>query len=488
MRKWLRDANEFRNSVNRGNIRNAFFRVRTMLNEPTFRHILSMPPSRRNEPPPDMPFPHPDIFEEARVIAENYAVLEPIVDNVRSLLSRIDSGLYSATLSRWRQMAPNDDEDTSEVGRFFREVDRTIRWLKDLVDVIDRAREVSNLPWVKVTMVPLAETRKARAKAAALPQQPPIVPQSMTPGWTETVEEDMNKLVEFGFIIDRSAKGLLGQGYFGRVYKGWYDPMWWGKAGILPFDQFAVKLINQRLEVGQSNRNSKYVSTVEATQTEKLMVSLIKHPNVIDVKYIFQFGEPTSHHFQNEPKSTFVGYDRTYIIMEFADGGMLKDWIESHRIPVWRLLSIVRDISRGIRYLHAIGISHSDIYSNNVLMFTRGQGWIAKLADFGWAYKRDRSLPENAGAQDKLNRNVSECITNEQGWSTATSGDVDQLANIISEIFQSPKFVKPKNDWEKHIFQLIIALAKSIYDCQIDTIEGVFQRYPELFDEDEPVD
>ena len=337
-------------------------------------------------------------------------------------------------------------------------------------------------------------TRRARAEAAARQQEPPIVPRSMTPGWTETVEQDMNRLAELGFIIDRSPNGLLGTGDFGRVYRGWYDPMLWGRAGILPFDRFAAKLIDQRPKVGRSGpdphnlRGLKYIQTIEGSQTEKLMVSLIKHPNVIDVKYIFQFGEPRIHNFQNEPKSTLVGFDRTYIIMELAEGGRLEDWIQSHRIPVWRLLSIVRDIARGIRYLHSIGIAHNDIYMINILMFRRGQDWVTKLADFGLAYKRDRSLPENAGPSGKQSRNIEESTSNQWGWTCATAHDFHQLANIIEEIMDSPNFEPPKNELEKRILKVLTDLVKAKKDYEISTIEEVFQRYPELFEEDEPVD
>ena len=496
LRKWLRDANEFRHTVNQGNIRNAFFRVRTMLNEPNFRHILSMPPSRRNEPPPDMPFPHPDIFEQSRVIAENYAVLEPILDNVRSLLSRIDSGLYSATLSRWRQMAPNDGEDTSELGQLVREVDRTIRWLKDLVEVIGRAREVSNLPWVRVTMVPLAETRKARAKAAALPHQPPCVPKSMTPGWTKTLAEDLAKLTELGFIIDTSQNGYLGEGSSGVVYKGWYLPELWGRYGIRCFDRFAVKFsdIEKILEEGINSTDSPYVQTVEATQTEKLVMPLIKHPNVLDTKFIFQFGEPKVVSFTNEPQSNFVSYDRTYIIMELADGGNLPDWMENHRIPVWQAVSIIRDVVRGLMYLHSIGISHHDLYTANVLMFNRGGGWIAKISDFGQAYMKGRCLPENAGPKGRRNRNVwrrgfNYTFTNEDDWKHCIEDDVSRIIDFIDEILESPNFEGPTNQWEEEALQALKDLKNWIRQNNSGNIFIVFNQFRYILDEDQwPVD
>jgi serine/threonine protein kinase len=77
--------------------------------------------------------------------------------------------------------------------------------------------------------------------------------------------------------------------------------------------------------------------------------------------------------------------DNMFLLMEWMEGGSLYDALGSNIIrpllPRLRV-SMARDISDGLQFLHRSGIVHRDIKSLNVLLSSDGR---AKLCDFGLA-------------------------------------------------------------------------------------------------------
>jgi serine/threonine protein kinase len=77
------------------------------------------------------------------------------------------------------------------------------------------------------------------------------------------------------------------------------------------------------------------------------------------------------------------------IIMEYVDGVTLADYIRtSGGLPADRALAILKQVLAAVAYIHARGIIHRDIKSNNVRITSGGQ---VKLLDFGIA--RTESTP-----------------------------------------------------------------------------------------------
>jgi serine/threonine protein kinase len=77
--------------------------------------------------------------------------------------------------------------------------------------------------------------------------------------------------------------------------------------------------------------------------------------------------------------------DGMFLLMEWMDGGSLYDALGNQRtkpIVARKRISIAREISGGLAYLHREGIVHRDIKSLNVLLTSDGH---AKLCDFGLA-------------------------------------------------------------------------------------------------------
>lgn len=71
------------------------------------------------------------------------------------------------------------------------------------------------------------------------------------------------------------------------------------------------------------------------------------------------------------------------IVMEAVGGGSLLGVIQQYpTLPKKLVLSYIRDVLLGLRFLHSNGVVHRDIKPHNVLMNERGR---CKLADFGTA-------------------------------------------------------------------------------------------------------
>ncbi|HEY7913638.1 MAG TPA: bifunctional serine/threonine-protein kinase/formylglycine-generating enzyme family protein, partial [Blastocatellia bacterium] len=76
--------------------------------------------------------------------------------------------------------------------------------------------------------------------------------------------------------------------------------------------------------------------------------------------------------------------DYVVIASEYASGGTLRKWMESHRYPSTSLeekVKVVSEILDGLGHLHARGVIHRDIKPENVLL----QEETPRLADFGLA-------------------------------------------------------------------------------------------------------
>ena len=150
----------------------------------------------------------------------------------------------------------------------------------------------------------------------------------------------------------------LGSGSFGAVYKA--------KGDQLPC---AAKILHNVL-IGYSSigySRSGYIGltrTMERFQTECQLLSLLRHPNI--VQYL-------STAFDEES-------GLPVLLMELCDES-LTNFLERspEPLPYHTELSISHDIALALAYLHSNGLIHRDLSSNNVLM----DGGRAKVTDFG---------------------------------------------------------------------------------------------------------
>jgi serine/threonine protein kinase len=106
---------------------------------------------------------------------------------------------------------------------------------------------------------------------------------------------------------------------------------------------------------------------------EARALARLNHPQVVGVH---DFGEAGGHY---------------YLIMEFVDGGSLRQLLAAGRVQPWQALPIVAQVCDALQYAHEQGVVHRDIKPENILLDRRGQ---VKIADFGLAKLMRRSRSE----------------------------------------------------------------------------------------------
>lgn len=161
---------------------------------------------------------------------------------------------------------------------------------------------------------------------------------------------------------------LIGKGGMGEVYLA-VDPK--------SSRRIAVKVLPNHF-VGDKKRGQYLEREVKVAQK-------LKHPNVIDIYGL---------HRQN---------GNGYLIMEYMDGGNLRQYIDNRNLSVYEAINLILKICDGLHYIHNHrfengrfhSIVHRDIKPENILLSKYGQ---VKVADFGlslsdqlWSLRSPRS-------------------------------------------------------------------------------------------------
>jgi len=99
---------------------------------------------------------------------------------------------------------------------------------------------------------------------------------------------------------------------------------------------------------------------------ECLQHSKLDHPNIVKMLGVY---------YPSEKAVLPV------LVMELMDCGLSSLLSSSHNLPVYFKLSVLRDVSKGLRYLHTLNppVIHRDLTCDNILL-TKGR--IAKICDF----------------------------------------------------------------------------------------------------------
>ncbi len=159
----------------------------------------------------------------------------------------------------------------------------------------------------------------------------------------------------------------LGEGEFGKVKLGWK------KGGEV---QVAIKLIRRETLNGNPSRLPKIYREVHILRG-------LEHPNIVRL-----------HEMIETPQ--FIG-----IILEYASGGELFDYILTHRyLKDNTARKLFAQLVSGVGYLHKKGIVHRDLKLENLLL-DRNRNIV--ITDFGFANTFD--------PQDELEDEIEENLT-----------------------------------------------------------------------------
>jgi serine/threonine protein kinase len=143
---------------------------------------------------------------------------------------------------------------------------------------------------------------------------------------------------------------FLGMGTFGEV--------WQAESAEYP-EPRAIKLFT----------SADAVQWIRAEQQTlfKVRAELPKHPNLIGFLDVALTGKPFP-----------------YLVLEYANGGSLEEWILRHEQdrPALDKQGVMAGIIRGLAEPHAHGIAHRDLKPANILLSGAGNE-VPKIADFG---------------------------------------------------------------------------------------------------------
>ena len=149
----------------------------------------------------------------------------------------------------------------------------------------------------------------------------------------------------------------LGRGAFGDVYHARH-----------------VTMLKREVAIKQLNMSSANPSTIRRFVHESYAMGELFHPNVI---LVFELLEPEK----------YPNIDGYYIVMEYMDGGTLRNWLERPDSPLNSIpdaIRVTKEICRGLAAAHQEKIYHRDIKPENILL--SGDGSRVKIGDWGLAH------------------------------------------------------------------------------------------------------
>jgi len=143
----------------------------------------------------------------------------------------------------------------------------------------------------------------------------------------------------------------LGEGGMGQVY--------------LAEDLNLGRLVAMKMLTAKYNADPDFLARFkrEARATAKL-----NHPNIVMIHEIDEHD------------------GITYIVMEYVEGESLKDLIRREKLPIPKILDLVRQVCDGLGAAHMERVVHRDIKPANILLSKTGQ---VKIVDFGIAKLQD---------------------------------------------------------------------------------------------------
>ncbi|CAD8127227.1 unnamed protein product [Paramecium sonneborni] len=157
------------------------------------------------------------------------------------------------------------------------------------------------------------------------------------------MEQSVRRLGDYQF----DTKYLLGEGAFGKVYRG---------SKLTTNQEVAIKKID-------SSMINKDQYLVDALNFEIQIMKQLDHPNI--VKFIDKFNTDRS----------------IYIVTEYCADGDLRNIMKGRRIPESEVNQIFSQLASGFKELVKANIIHRDLKPANI-MNHRG---VVKIADFGFA-------------------------------------------------------------------------------------------------------
>ncbi|GMT42101.1 MAG: hypothetical protein IEMM0002_0512 [bacterium] len=195
----------------------------------------------------------------------------------------------------------------------------------------------------------------------------------------------------------------LGRGAMGIVYKGIDEKIQ---------RPVALKVLEYKAQI----KDGSDMQADERFVVEARAAGQLAHPNILT---IYDIGEHRG---------------KTYIAMEYLEGGTLQDMVEQNRLKDYEeVFDIVRQIASALDLAHSKGIIHRDIKPSNIMM---AHGNIPKITDFGLARVADSNLTATGTVLGTPNYMAPEQV---QGRKIDGRADLFALGVMLYELLTGEK-------------------------------------------------
>ena len=200
-----------------------------------------------------------------------------------------------------------------------------------------------------------------------------------------------------------------------------------GKGGFAKVEQ--VETLDSKRTYALKKTPLDCSNKVKTIVEEKKLLSVCHHPNIISVKDIFKE----------------VKYNTINMVLEYVDGGALRQQLDGKNIEEHTLLFWFIQICLALSYLKHKQIIHRDIKPENILLSETG---LIKLGDFGLSIKSNSKIKNIAGTRRYMAPEVKTGIYDEKV-------DIYSLGKTINE------FIILNRNYSKEFVQLIDSLMET---------------------------
>jgi serine/threonine protein kinase len=196
--------------------------------------------------------------------------------------------------------------------------------------------------------------------------------------------------------------GLLGMGGMGVIYKAVQEPI--------------NRIVAVKVLPPQFSRDHESSLRFES---EAKAISMLQHQNIVQ---LYEYGEENG---------------SRYFAMQFVEGESLAARIGQKKpMPIAQIIDLTRQVCRGLRYAHSMGVIHRDIKPQNILI---DKNEVAHISDFGIA----KIVSQNSITLTGLTVGTPEYMSPEQaeGHELTPASDIYSLGVVIYEMLtRDPPF------------------------------------------------